>query len=49
MTLQKVNENGAALAGASFSVYANEADAQAGTNPIELNGQSSSLWPETEH
>jgi fimbrial isopeptide formation D2 family protein/LPXTG-motif cell wall-anchored protein len=40
MTLQKVNENGAALAGASFSVYANQADAQAGTNPITLNGQT---------
>ncbi|MCT9869670.1 SpaH/EbpB family LPXTG-anchored major pilin [Paenarthrobacter aurescens] len=40
MTLEKVNENGEALAGASFSVYATEADAQAGTNPIVLNGQS---------
>ncbi|MFW0771699.1 SpaH/EbpB family LPXTG-anchored major pilin [Paenarthrobacter nitroguajacolicus] len=40
MTLLKTNENGAALAGASFSVYANQADAQAGTNPIVLNGQS---------
>lgn len=40
MTLQKVNENGDALAGASFSVYANQADAEAGTNPITLNGQT---------
>ena len=40
MTLQKVNENGAALAGAAFSVYTNEADAQAGTNPVDLNGQT---------
>lgn len=40
MTLQKVNENGAALAGASFSVYATEADAKAGTNAIALNGQT---------
>ncbi|MEC3854076.1 SpaH/EbpB family LPXTG-anchored major pilin [Paenarthrobacter ureafaciens] len=40
MTLLKVNENGAALAGASFSIYANEADAKAGTNPINLNGNT---------
>ncbi len=40
MTLEKVNENGTALAGASFSVYTNEADALAGTNPVALNGQS---------
>ncbi|MEV7605928.1 SpaH/EbpB family LPXTG-anchored major pilin [Paenarthrobacter sp. NPDC089322] len=40
ITLEKVDENGAALAGASFSVYATEADAQAGTNPIALNGQT---------
>ncbi len=40
MTLQKVDENGTALAGAAFSVYATEADALAGTNPIVLNGQS---------
>ena len=40
MTLQKVDQNGVALAGASFSVYANQADAQAGTNPITLNGQA---------
>lgn len=40
MTLQKVDQNGAALAGASFSVYANAADAQAGTNPIALAGQT---------
>jgi LPXTG-motif cell wall-anchored protein len=41
ITLQKVNENGAALAGASFSLYANEADAQVGINSIALRGQSS--------
>lgn len=40
ITLQKVDQNGTALAGASFSVYANQADAQAGTNPITLNGQT---------
>ncbi|WP_309074175.1 SpaH/EbpB family LPXTG-anchored major pilin [Paenarthrobacter sp.] len=40
MTLEKVNENGDALAGASFSVFATEADALAGTNPIVLSGQS---------
>ncbi|WP_159699298.1 SpaH/EbpB family LPXTG-anchored major pilin [Arthrobacter sp. 18067] len=40
MTLQKVDENGAALAGASFSVYTNETDAKAGTNPIALNSQT---------
>lgn len=40
MTLLKTDENGAALAGASFSVYATEADAQAGTNPITLAGQT---------
>ncbi|MGO4248773.1 SpaH/EbpB family LPXTG-anchored major pilin [Paenarthrobacter sp. RAF54_2] len=40
MTLQKVDENAAALAGASFSVYTNEADAKAGTNPVDIEGQS---------
>lgn len=40
MTLLKTNENGAALAGASFSVYTNQADALAGTNAIVINGQS---------
>ncbi|WGM22905.1 SpaH/EbpB family LPXTG-anchored major pilin (plasmid) [Paenarthrobacter sp. OM7] len=40
ITLQKVNQNGTALAGAAFSVFSNQADAQAGTNPIVLNGQS---------
>jgi fimbrial isopeptide formation D2 family protein/LPXTG-motif cell wall-anchored protein len=40
ITLQKVDQNGAALAGAAFSVYTNEADAQAGTNPITLGGQA---------
>ncbi|SEF12998.1 hypothetical protein SAMN04489740_4315 [Arthrobacter alpinus] len=40
LTLEKINENGTALAGASFSVYANEADARAGTNPINLAGET---------
>lgn len=40
MTLQKVDENAAALAGASFSVYTNEADANAGTNPVDIDGQT---------
>ncbi|WP_247044009.1 SpaH/EbpB family LPXTG-anchored major pilin [Arthrobacter rhizosphaerae] len=40
ITLQKIDQNGTSLAGASFSVYATEADAQAGTNPIVLNSQS---------
>lgn len=40
ITIQKVDQNGAALAGASFSVYANQADAKAGTNPINLGGQT---------
>lgn len=40
MTLLKTDENGAALAGASFSVYATEADALAGTNPITLAGET---------
>ncbi|MEV7662049.1 SpaH/EbpB family LPXTG-anchored major pilin [Paenarthrobacter sp. NPDC089316] len=40
ITLQKVDQNGAALTGAEFSVYANEADAKAGTNPIVLNGET---------
>ncbi|MEQ4564708.1 MULTISPECIES: SpaH/EbpB family LPXTG-anchored major pilin [Micrococcaceae] len=40
LTLQKVDQNGAALSGASFSVYANQADAKAGTNPINLGGKT---------
>ncbi len=40
MTLQKVDRDGAALQGAVFSVYTNEADAKAGTNPVELNYQT---------
>jgi fimbrial isopeptide formation D2 family protein/LPXTG-motif cell wall-anchored protein len=40
ITLQKVDQNGTALTGASFSVYANQADAKAGTNPINLGGQT---------
>lgn len=39
ITIQKVKADGTtALAGASFSVYANQADATAGTNPINLGG-----------
>lgn len=38
--LQKVNAEGVALSGAEFSVYASEADALAGTDPIELAGQT---------
>lgn len=38
ITIEKTNENGTALSGASFSVYANEADAKAGTNPLTLAG-----------
>jgi len=40
MTAQKVDENGAALTGAQFSVYLTEADAKAGTNAITLGGQT---------
>ncbi|WP_026546609.1 SpaH/EbpB family LPXTG-anchored major pilin [Paenarthrobacter nicotinovorans] len=40
MTLQKTDPNGTALSGASFSVYASEADAKAGTNPIAISGQT---------
>ncbi|MFF2267372.1 SpaH/EbpB family LPXTG-anchored major pilin [Cellulosimicrobium cellulans] len=40
LTVAKVDENGDQLAGAVFSVYASEADAKAGTNPIELGGQT---------
>lgn len=40
LTLEKVSDKGAALAGAEFSVYTNEADAKAGTNPITLGGKT---------
>jgi fimbrial isopeptide formation D2 family protein/LPXTG-motif cell wall-anchored protein len=40
ITLQKVDPSGNPLTGASFSVYANQADAKAGTNPINLAGQT---------
>lgn len=40
ITVQKVDPSGNALTGASFSVYANEADAKAGTNPITLASQT---------
>lgn len=38
ITVEKVDEAGAALAGAVFSVYPTEADAVAGTNAIVLGG-----------
>ncbi|WP_344043983.1 SpaH/EbpB family LPXTG-anchored major pilin [Nocardioides panacihumi] len=40
ITLLKTNGSGAALPGAVFSVYATQADAEAGTNPISLGGQT---------
>jgi LPXTG-motif cell wall-anchored protein len=40
VTVQKTDENGAALSGAVFSVYPTEADAKAGTNAITLGGQT---------
>lgn len=40
VTVQKTDQNGAALAGAVFSVYATQADAEAGNNPIALGGQT---------
>lgn len=40
ITVLKTDEGGAALAGAVFSVYASQADAEAGTNPISLGGQT---------
>jgi fimbrial isopeptide formation D2 family protein/LPXTG-motif cell wall-anchored protein len=40
ITVLKTDENGAALAGAVFSVYTSEADAEAGTNPVTLGGQT---------
>jgi fimbrial isopeptide formation D2 family protein len=40
ITVLKTDDKGAALAGASFSVYASQADAEAGTNPISLGGST---------
>lgn len=40
ITVLKTDDDGAALAGAVFSVYASQADAEAGTNPISLGGQT---------
>jgi LPXTG-motif cell wall-anchored protein len=40
ITVQKTNESGAALSGASFSVYTSAADAKAGTNPVAIDGQT---------
>ena len=40
ITVKKTDDKGAALAGASFSVYASQADAEAGTNPISLGGNT---------
>ena len=39
-TIEKIDEDGAALAGAVFSIFASEADALAETDPIELGGQT---------
>lgn len=38
--IQKLDEAGAQLAGAEFSVFTSEADARAGANPITLAGQT---------
>lgn len=38
ITVLKTDDEGAALPGASFSVYASQDDAEAGTNPISLGG-----------
>ncbi|QOT17945.1 SpaH/EbpB family LPXTG-anchored major pilin [Paenarthrobacter sp. YJN-5] len=40
-TVEKINESGAGLSGASFSVYASLADATAGSDPISIDGQTS--------
>ena len=40
LTVQKTDDAGAALAGAQFSVFASQADAVAGTNPIPLGGET---------
>ncbi|WOC62047.1 SpaH/EbpB family LPXTG-anchored major pilin [Paenarthrobacter sp. AT5] len=40
ITVEKINEYGEALSGASFSVYTSEADAKAGTNPVVIDGQT---------
>ncbi|QQQ63227.1 SpaH/EbpB family LPXTG-anchored major pilin [Paenarthrobacter ureafaciens] len=40
ITVEKINENGAALFGASFSVYTSLADAEAGANPVAIDGQT---------
>ncbi|BCW83338.1 hypothetical protein NicSoilE8_10110 [Arthrobacter sp. NicSoilE8] len=41
ITVEKINEYGEALSGASFSVFTSEADAKAGTNPVVIGGQTS--------
>lgn len=40
LTVLKTDDDGAALAGAVFSVYPSQADAEAGTNAIVISGQS---------
>ncbi|WGL50371.1 SpaH/EbpB family LPXTG-anchored major pilin [Nocardioides sp. BP30] len=40
LTVQKTDPDGTALGGAVFSVYATQADAEAGNNPIALAGQT---------
>lgn len=39
-SFQKTDENGEALKGAQFQVFASKADAEAGTNPISFDGVS---------
>jgi fimbrial isopeptide formation D2 family protein len=40
LTVQKTDPAGTALTGAVFSVYTSQADAEAGTNPVTLGGQT---------
>ncbi len=40
ITVLKTNETGAALPNAVFSVYTSQADAEAGKNPVSINGQT---------
>jgi len=40
ITVLKTDQNGNALSGAVFSVYTSQTDAQNGTNPVSINGQT---------